>query len=69
MTTYAPFDRDQAFLLPPELKDWLPEDDIAHFIVAAVQRVRLGAFRTNPQAGEVTIGTITFHRSPLPLYQ
>jgi transposase len=33
------------------LKDWLPEDDIAHFIVAAMERVRLGAFRTNPQAG------------------
>jgi transposase len=51
MTTYMPFDRDQAFLLPPDLKDWLPEDDIAHFIAAAVERVRLGAFRTNPQAG------------------
>ena len=51
MTTYVAFDRDQAFLLPPDLKDWLPEDDIAHFIVAAVERVRLGAFRTNPQAG------------------
>jgi len=37
--------------LPPDLKDWLPADDIAHFIVAAVERVRLGAFRTNPQAG------------------
>lgn len=51
MTTYAPFDRSQPFLLPPDLKDWLPEDDIAHFIVAAVERVRLGTFRTNPQAG------------------
>jgi transposase len=51
MTTYMPFDRDQPFLLPPDLKDWLPEDDVAHFIVAAVERVRLAAFRTNPQAG------------------
>ena len=51
MTTYAPFDRDQPFLLPPDLKDWLPEDDIAHFIVAAVERVRLGTFHTNPRAG------------------
>jgi transposase len=51
MTTYVPFDRDQPFLLPPDLKDWLPEDDIAHFIVAAVEGLRLGAFRTNPQAG------------------
>jgi len=51
MTTYVPFDRDQPFLLPPDLKEWLPEDDIAHFIVAAVERVRLGAFLTNSQAG------------------
>jgi hypothetical protein len=41
----------QLFLLPPDVKDWIPEDDIAHFIVAAVERVRLGAFRTNPQPG------------------
>lgn len=51
MTTYAPFDRDQPFLLPPDLKDWLPEDDLAHFIVAAAERVRLGAFWTNSRAG------------------
>src|ERR1044071_6155545 len=51
MTTYAPYDRDQPFLLPPDLKDWLREDDLAHFIVAAAERVRLGAFRTNRQAG------------------
>ena len=51
MTTYAPFDRAQPFLLPPDLKDWLPEDELAHFIVAAAERVRLGAFRTNRQAG------------------
>lgn len=51
MTTYVPFDREQPFLLPPDLKDWLPEDDIAHFIVAAVERVRLAAFHTNARAG------------------
>jgi transposase len=50
MTTYVPFDRDQPFLLPPDLKDWLPENDIAHFIVSAAERVRLGAFHTNRQA-------------------
>lgn len=47
MTTYMPFDREQPFLLPPDVKDWLPADDIAHFIVAAVERVRLAAFHTN----------------------
>jgi transposase len=51
MMRYVRFDRDQPFLLPPDLKDWLPEDELAHVIAAAVDRVRLGAFRTNPQAG------------------
>jgi transposase len=51
MTSYVPFDRSQPFLLPPDLKDWLPEDDVAHFVVAAADRVRLGAFRTNSQSG------------------
>jgi transposase len=51
MTTYVGFDRTQPFLLPPDLKDWLPEDDLAHFVVAAVERVRLGVFGVNAQAG------------------
>ena len=51
MTTFVPVDRSQAFPLPPDLKDWLPEDDLAHFIVAAVERVGLDAFKVNAQAG------------------
>ena len=30
MPSFVPFNRDQAFLLPPDLKAWLPEDDVAH---------------------------------------
>ena len=52
MTTYVPFDRSQPFLLPPDLKDWLPADDIAHFIVAAVERVRLGELMRRSDAHE-----------------
>ena len=44
MSSFIPFNRDQAFLMPPDLKSWLPEDDVAHFVVAAVERVPLGAF-------------------------
>ena len=39
--------RDQAFLLPPDLRDWIPEDDLAHFVIEAVERVDLGAFKVN----------------------
>ncbi|HVZ07520.1 hypothetical protein [Rhodopila sp.] len=38
MSNFVPFNRDQCFPLPPDLKDWLPADDVAHFIVAAVIR-------------------------------
>lgn len=51
MTHFIPFSRDQAFLLPPDAKDWLPSDDVAHFVVAAVDRVPLGAFAVRPIPG------------------
>jgi len=51
MTQFLPFSRDQAFLLPPDAKDWLPADDVAHFVVAAVDRVPLGAFAVRPIPG------------------
>ncbi len=51
MTQFVPFSRDQAFLLPPDAKDWLPADDVAHFVVAAVDRVPLGVFAVRPVAG------------------
>lgn len=51
MTQFIPFSRDQAFLLPPDAKDWLPADDVAHFVVAAVERVLLGAFAVRPIPG------------------
>jgi hypothetical protein len=51
MTQFIPFSRDQAFLLPPDAKDWLPADNVAHFVVAAVDRVPLGAFAMRPVPG------------------
>jgi transposase len=37
-------DREQAFLLPPSLRDWLPEDHLAWFVLDAVARLDLKAF-------------------------
>ena len=31
-------DREQDFLLPPSLRDWLPEDHLAWFVIDAVAR-------------------------------
>ena len=30
-------------LLPPDLRDWVPEDDIVHFVIEAVERMPLAA--------------------------
>ena len=51
MATFVPHNREQTFLLPPDLKEWLPADDLAHFVVAALERLPLTAFPVNGQAG------------------
>ena len=47
MSRFVDCGRDQAFLLPPDLRDWVPEDDLAHFVIEAVERVDMGAFKVN----------------------
>src|SRR4051812_19066389 len=37
-------DRDQVFLLPPSVDDWLPADHFARFVIAAVEEMDLSAF-------------------------
>jgi transposase len=37
-------DRDQDLLLPPNLRDWLPEDRFARFVRDAVEAMDLSAF-------------------------
>jgi transposase len=37
-------DRDQVFLLPPSLRDWLPEDHLAWWVIDAVAAMDLTAF-------------------------
>lgn len=37
-------DRDQVFLLPPSVDDWLPVDHFARFVIAIVDEMDLSAF-------------------------
>jgi hypothetical protein len=32
-------DREQAFLMPPDPRDWLPEDHLAWFVLASVEQM------------------------------
>jgi transposase len=36
-----PVHRDMPMLLPPDLREWVPADDIVHFIIEAVERMPL----------------------------
>ena len=44
---FVSIDRNQSFLLPPDLRDWLPEDDLVHFVIEAVEGLSLDAFKFN----------------------
>jgi transposase len=41
---FLPGDRDQPFLLPPDLRDWLPQDHLAWFILDVVDQLDLAAY-------------------------
>ena len=47
MSRFVDCERDQAFLLPPDLRDWIPADDLVHFVIEAVDRVDMSAFKVN----------------------
>jgi len=47
MTRFVNADRDQTFLLPPDMRDWVPEDDLCHFVIEAAARVDMRAFAVN----------------------
>ena len=44
-------DRDQPFLMPPSLSEWLAEDHLAYFIVDVVDELDLSAFQAVAPCG------------------
>src|SRR6266498_131489 len=41
---FVPCDREQELLLPPSLREWLPEDHLAWFVLDAVDEIDLSGF-------------------------
>ena len=41
-TKFKRYEPNQLFILPPDMKDWLPEDDLVYFIMDIVRSVDLG---------------------------
>lgn len=44
---FKPVDREQPFLMPPDLKEWLPANHIVHFTIEAANMVPLDRFVVN----------------------
>jgi hypothetical protein len=41
---FLPCDRDQALLLPPDLREWLDQDHLAWFVIEAIEHLDLESF-------------------------
>ncbi len=44
-------ERRQAFLLPPDMQDWLPQDDIVHLVLDAVSLMDLSKYEEEHRVG------------------
>ncbi|MCD6249066.1 MAG: IS5/IS1182 family transposase, partial [candidate division Zixibacteria bacterium] len=42
-THFREYNPDQLFLLPPDMKEWLPEGDLSYFIMDVVRGLDLSA--------------------------
>jgi transposase len=47
---FLPCERDQELLLPPNMREWLPEDHLAWFVIEAVTELDLGLFHASYRA-------------------
>lgn len=59
--TFHPYEPDQALLLPPSLRDWLPEDHPAHFISDTVDELDLSGFLRKYEEREDGRGQLAYH--------
>ena len=49
---YRPVDRDQPFLFPPDMREWLPPDHPVHLVIAAVgDHLDTSAFHAGRRTG------------------
>ena len=47
MPKFVERDSSQAYLLPPDVREWVPADDLSHFVLEAVERVAMESFKVN----------------------
>jgi transposase len=47
MERLVPANRSQLLLLPPSLQEWVPEDDLVHFVIESVEGMSLPGLKVN----------------------
>jgi transposase len=47
MEKYINVDRDTPMLLPADLREWIAEDDMVHFVIDAIEGMRVEKFKVN----------------------
>ncbi len=57
MSRFVSADPNQPLLLPVNLREWIPEDDMVHFVLEAVERVPLERFKANERGS----GSAQYH--------
>ncbi len=50
---YRPVLHDQVFLLPPDMRDWLPEDHLVWFVLDVIENLDVSAFEVSRRRGGV----------------
>jgi hypothetical protein len=54
--TFRPYSLDQRLLLPPDLREWVPEDDLVWFISDTVDELDLSAIGDAYEEGDGRVG-------------
>jgi hypothetical protein len=58
-TSYLPYQPTQDLLLPPSLRDWLPQDHLAHYISDTIDALDLSAFYRRYEGGRPRVQSHT----------
>jgi transposase len=48
---YRPVDRDQRFLFPPDMREWLSADHVVHFLIAVIEAMDVSRFEPAKRSG------------------
>ena len=51
---FVEVDRNTPMLLPADLRDWVPEDDLVHFVIEAVKSLPISEFVVNERGSGQT---------------